>query len=87
MDGCAFFERRAKYCHNGGMAFALHHAVGAPGVHDGDDGPLACPPRTGRFAGKKLRGPRSALFGGSNGLACLTATGKYCRNGAWPLAR
>jgi hypothetical protein len=35
MDSSAYFCRRDKYCHNGGMAFAHYHGVGLPGVHDG----------------------------------------------------
>jgi hypothetical protein len=40
MDSSAFFSSGEKYCHNGGMAFAHHHGVGLPGVHDGDHGPF-----------------------------------------------
>jgi hypothetical protein len=45
MDSPAFLPAyREKYCHNGGLAFAHHHGVGLPGVHDGDHGPFRRPP-------------------------------------------
>jgi hypothetical protein len=69
----AIFSRRKKYCHNGGMAFAHHHGVGLPGVHDGDHGPFRRSLETGLLQGKTRRGPGSALFGGSNGLVCLSS--------------
>jgi hypothetical protein len=60
MDSSAFFSSGEKYCHNGGMAFAHHHGVGLPGVHDGDHGPFRRSPENGCFAGettRRVRGP------------------------------
>src|ERR1043166_8313151 len=72
-------SRRAKYCPNGGMAFADwlaagHHArCGAGGDNHAPRCPLCCPFRSARFAGKYRWGQQFAPFGGSNGLVCLFA--------------
>jgi hypothetical protein len=41
------------------------------------------PPGSGQFAPERAWGPRFALFGGRDGLACLFSCSreKYCRNG------
>jgi Bacterial capsule synthesis protein PGA_cap len=48
--------RLDKYCRNGGMAFAHHHGVGLPGVHDGDHGPFRRSLENATFAGGKAAG-------------------------------
>jgi hypothetical protein len=77
-----------KYCHNGGIAFAHHHGVGLPGVHDADHGPFRRSPENSRFAGEKLQSPGSVPFGGSNRLVCLffCRREKYWHNGGMSFA-
>jgi hypothetical protein len=80
------FAHPRKYCHNGGMAFAHHHGVGLPGVHDGDHGPFQRSPENMWFAGEKFAGsggpcPLGAAMGSS---AFFFRAHKYCHNGGSP---
>jgi hypothetical protein len=68
------FPHHAKYCQNGGMAFAHHPASACQGVQDGDDGPFVRPLERAVMQGKRPWGPGSAPFGGRNGLVCLSAS-------------
>jgi hypothetical protein len=71
--------RLDKYCRNGGMAFAHHHGVGLPGVHDGDHGPFRRSLENATLQGEKPQGPGSVPFGGSNGL--VSQSDEDCADG------
>ncbi len=62
------FAHRKKYCQNRDMAFALYHGVGSAGVQEGDHGPFRRPLETTGLQEEALGGPRSAPFGGRDGL-------------------
>ena len=89
--------RRAKYCPNGGMAFATittnrrsteSRRGGQTKGHERRSWPLSRTPKTGRFAGKNGQGiPRSSPFGGSHALVWLLQTApSTATTGAWPFA-
>jgi hypothetical protein len=71
MDSSALeLSHRAKYCHNGGLAFAHQHGSGWLGVQEGDYGPFRRSPETRGLQGKMAQSPGSVPFGDRHGLVC-----------------
>jgi len=86
-SGLAFFRRREKYCHNGGMARAHHTAAVCRGPKQTIMAPSRGPPKRPFCRGKAdgVRGPwplGAAMR--SSALRSSAYTKKYCPNGAWP---
>src|SRR2546426_123395 len=74
------FHGENTYCHNGGMAFAHHHGVGAPGSQEGN------PLRAGSLAGRAFSfTPRllwsRALPGGAGGRGATAPKTRGRRKG------
>jgi len=82
-------RRRAKYCDNGGMAFALSVEIGGD-----DDRPVSPPLPSPSRSYKSLQidlnlaqGAGVALLWGRRSAALVAPQPqKYCHNGAWPSA-
>ena len=75
----AFFRRREKYCHNGGMALAPNMAAAThlqtrPRVRGSR--PASWPPSANRWPSLREngQGPRSTSLGGIDPLICLLPT-------------
>jgi hypothetical protein len=77
-----FLGSRAKYCHNGAMAFAHHHSVGLPGVHGGDHGPFPRLPETAVLQGKAEASRGPSPLGSEMGATAFGRLEKYSHDGA-----